>query len=97
MGMDAKLQLLKADLGLMRVSAEQAAYLTALLTQSAAELERKGIVLTDTIEDDILVEMVAAWKYRVRAQSASPAMPETLRRAIYDRIVQTVAGGDGNG
>lgn len=97
MGMDAKLQLLKADLGLMRVSAEQAAYLTALLTQAAAELERKGIVLTDTIEDDILVEMVAAWKYRVRAQSASPAMPEHLSREIYDRIVQTVAGGDGDG
>ena len=97
MGMDAQLQLLKADLGLMRISAEQSTYFTALLMQAAGELSRKHIVLADTTEDDILVESIAAWKYRVRTQGASPAMPESIRLAVHDRIVHTVAGGVDDG
>lgn len=98
MSADAQLLLLKTDLGLMRISAEQQQFFTALLAQSAVELRRKGIrIMSDASEDDALVAALAAWKYRVRTQSASPAMPEYLRCAIRDRQVhQVTQRGAGN-
>ena len=91
MGKDAQLMLLQADLGLMRISASQQQYFTALLAQSAAELQRKGIRLqNDAPEDDTLIASLAAWKYRVRTQAASPAMPEMIRSAIRDRHLHQI-------
>ena len=91
MGKDAQLMLLQADLGLMRISASQQQFFTALLAQSAAELQRKGIRLqNDAPEDDTLIASLAAWKYRVRTQAASPAMPEMIRSAIRDRQLHQV-------
>lgn len=91
MSVDAQLLLLKADLGLMRISMEQQQFFSAMLAQSAAELRRKGIhVQPDEPEDDTLVAALTAWKYRVRTQAASPAMPEYLRCAIRDRQVHQI-------
>lgn len=92
MSISAQLLLLKADLGLMRISPEQQQFFSALLAQSAAELRRKGIPLADASpEDDTLTAAFAAWKYRVRTQAAAPGLPEYLRCAIRDRQIQEAA------
>lgn len=77
-----RLIILKADLQLTTKSFD--AYLVNLLHMAEAFIEREGIVLTDSIEDDSLRVMYAAYLYRKRADPTG-AMPRMLRWALNNR------------
>lgn len=80
-----RLELLRYDLQLMTTSYD--AYLATLLGAAQAAIAREGIVLDlDTIEDNHLVVMYAAYLYRKRAED-SPAMPRMLRWALNNRLL----------
>ncbi|MEG0778580.1 MAG: hypothetical protein RSG55_07005 [Oscillospiraceae bacterium] len=87
--LDTQLALLKTDIGLMRVTAEQNSYLTMLLTMAASAIAREGIVLKDAeLEDNGLVAMYAAWLYRKRQQPADAGMmPRMLRYQLNNKLV----------
>lgn len=80
-----RLELLRYDLQLMVPSYD--AYLVTLLGAAQAAIAREGIVLDlDTIEDNHIVVMYAAYLYRKRAED-SPAMPRMLRWALNNRLM----------
>ena len=58
-------------------------YMTMRIKAVVAELERKGIHLTDSIDDLMLVVDMAVWQYNNRDQSG--AEPEWLRHRIRER------------
>lgn len=88
-GTSQQLDLLCVDLGLMRVSDDQAAYLGNLLAQAARYIETKGIALdTASDEDNGLVARVAAWMYRSRATTGDNPMPAGLRSYLHDKLLQ---------
>ena len=59
-------------------------YLQNLLGLADALIKREGIHLTDSIEDNNLRVMYAAYLYRKRA-SPETAMPRMLRYALNNR------------
>lgn len=87
-----RMVLLKADLQ-MATNANDT-YLTHLLDVSAAMIAREGIVLEDTLEDDQLIVMYAAYLYRKRA-SDNPVMPRMLRWSLNNRLFAQ-KGGNGD-
>lgn len=68
-------------------------YLEARVRSAAAELERIGIALTDSIDDIMLVADYAAWQYLNRDKPGM--MPEWLRLMRRERWLSTHTGGDG--
>lgn len=58
-------------------------YMTARIKAVCAELKRKGIHLTDSVDDLMLVVDMAVWQYNNRDQSG--AEPEWLRCRIRER------------
>lgn len=58
-------------------------YMTARIKAVVAELGRKGIRLTDSVDDLMLVVDMAVWQYNNRDQSG--AEPEWLRYRIRVR------------
>ena len=69
------------------------AYLTQLITVAKQSIAREGITLTDTLEDNNLVVMYAAYLYRKRAESSVQGnlswvagMPRMLRYALNNRL-----------
>ena len=58
-------------------------YMTARIRAACAELERKGIHLTDSVDDLMLVVDMAVWQYNNRDQTG--AEPEWLRHMIRER------------
>ncbi len=86
-----QLTLLKVDLGLMQPSAGQITYLNALLEMAASAIKREGVTLqADNLEDDMLVEMYAAWLYRKRANDGNTSfavgMPRMLRYQLNNKL-----------
>ena len=84
-----RLVLLKADLQM--VTHVNDTYLTHLLDVSAAMIAREGIMLEDTLEDDQLIVMYAAYLYRKRA-SDNPVMPRMLRWSLNNRLFAQKGG-----
>lgn len=84
---NTRLALLKTDLGLIRLTADQSAYLNNLLTMAASAITREGVTLTaNDAECDGLVAMYAGWMYRKRQQQTEEAMPRMLRWQLNNML-----------
>lgn len=79
------LAMLKVNLQIIAGNTLQDAYLQNLIETAQQMITREGITLADTIEDDNLVVMYAAYLYRKRADD-SPVMPRMLRYALNNRL-----------
>lgn len=84
---EEKLTILKHDLQILTDIHDD--YLRGLLDTALALIAREGVTLQDTVEDNSLQIMYAAYLYRHRAESDNP-MPRMLRFALNNRII----GGD---
>ena len=82
-----KLTILKHDLQILTDIHDD--YLRGLLDTALALIAREGVTLEDTVEDNSLQIMYAAYLYRHRAESDNK-MPRMLRFALNNRIF----GGD---
>ena len=69
------------------------AYLEARVRSAAAELERIGIALTDSVDDIMLTADYAVWQYLNRDKPGM--MPEWLRLMRRERWLADNTGGDG--
>lgn len=87
------LNMLELDLDMRKPDERRIGQLQDLLNVAASRLARKGITLRDTLDDAHLQVSLAAWLYRRRNQLAGPAMPESLRLDINDRLISEKAGG----
>lgn len=76
--------MLQVDLGEMYPNEQRAAYLTQAISAAQAFIAREGITLTDSIEDEQLVEMYAA--YLVRKRATTEPMPRMLRWTLNNRL-----------
>ena len=79
------LRMLKERLDRLPDDTSRDDYFTARVEQSIGELERPGIVLTDTMDDLMLVVDHAAWNHSNRDKQAD--MPGWLRRKIVRRWI----------
>ncbi len=61
-------------------------YLDHLLEVAASRIRQEGIVLTDSVDDDNLQIMYAAYLYRNRAIADAP-MSKMLRAALNNRLM----------
>lgn len=82
--------MLQSDLGELFVSEDRKAYLNQIINAAQAMIEREGIVLESSAEDDQLVEMYAA--YLVRKRASNEGMPRMLRYALNNRLFSQKAG-----
>ena len=69
-------------------------YFEARVRSAAAELERIGIALTDSVDDIMLVADYAAWQYLNRDKPGM--MPEWLRLMRRERWLNTTYSGGGD-
>lgn len=60
-------------------------FLTNLIGVSKEAIAREGITLVDTLEDNNLIVMYAAYLYRKRFEDVA-AMPRMLRWALNNRL-----------
>ena len=67
------------------------AYLSQLLDFAKAQIEREGIVLSDTIECNMLIVQYAAYLFRKRG-SAETAMPRFLRYSLNNLLLSQKGG-----
>lgn len=77
------LKLLKDRLDRMADDTSRDSYFESRIKQSIAELERTGIVLTDSIDDLMLVVDMAAWNHANRDKPGS--MPDWLAKKRRER------------
>lgn len=87
------LNMLELELDKRKPDDRRVGQLQDLLNVAASRLARKGITLRDTLDDAHLQVSLAAWLYRRRNQITGPAMPESLRLDINDRLIDEKAGG----
>lgn len=87
---DEKLKILRCDLQLLTDAHDD--YLGRLLELGAAEIEREGIKLLDTVEYDMAVVHYAAYLFRKRA-SDNTAMPRFLRYELNNLLLSQKGGG----
>lgn len=80
-----RLTLLKADLELL--SRTQDALLMHLLKVAEERIQAEGIRLTDSVSDENLRVMYAAYLYRKRT-AENTAMPRMLRYALNNRLMK---------
>lgn len=80
---EEKLTILKHDLQILTDIHDN--YLRGLLDTALALIAREGVTLKDTVEDNSLQIMYAAYLYRHRAESDNK-MPRMLRYALNNRI-----------
>lgn len=78
------LTMLQADLGELFPDEGRIAYLNQIIKSARSMIEREGIVLEKTSEDEQLVEMYAA--YLVRKRATNEGMPRMLRWALNNRL-----------
>ena len=79
-----RLALLKLDLQIMMTASDP--YLLHLLAAAEEMIRREGIVLPESVEDEQLRIMYAAYLYRKRA-GEDPGMPRMLRWALNNRLL----------
>lgn len=77
------LRMLKERLDRLPEDTARDEYFSARIEQTIAELERKGIVLTDTVDDLMLVVDGAAWNHANRDKMTG--QPEWLRKKTVGR------------
>ena len=75
--------ILKADLQIQTNAID--GYLNTLISSAKEFIIREGVLLTDSYEDALLVEMYAAYLYRKREEGGE--MPRMLRFALNNRTV----------
>ena len=80
---EEKLTILKHDLQILTDIHDD--YLRGLLDTALALIAREGVTLEDTVEDNSLQIMYAAYIYRHRAEGDNQ-MPRMLRYALNNRI-----------
>ena len=80
-----RLTLLKADLE--RMGSTKDKYLLHLLLVAEQEIVKEGISLTESIDDENLRIMYAAYLYRKRA-AENTTMPRMLRWALNNRLMK---------
>lgn len=78
------LTMLKSDLGELFPDEDRVAYLTQIINAAMAMIQREGITLENSAEDEQLVEMYAA--YLVRKRASNEGMPRMLRWALNNRL-----------
>lgn len=89
---EAKLQMLKIDLGITTTAYD--ARLTQYLQAAEKEIEREGVTLSlDNIDDENLQIMYAAWMWRKR--DTGEGMPRMIRWQINNRLFDMGGGSDG--
>lgn len=77
------LRLLKERLDRLPEDTSRDKYFEQRIRQAVAELERKGVTLSDDIDDLMLVVDLAAWNHANRDKQGG--QPEWLRRRIAGR------------
>lgn len=82
MTIDTILEMLKVDLGISTNVYDER--LSVYIQYATEEIEREGTVLSDTISDQNLVAMYAAWLWRKR--ETGEGMPRMLRYALNNKI-----------
>lgn len=80
---DIIMPILKADLQIQTNAID--GYLNTLISSAKEFINREGVLLTDSYEDALLVEMYAAYLYRKREEGGE--MPRMLRFALNNRMV----------
>lgn len=83
------LKILKTDLQIVSDKLDE--YLKGLITSAKGFIQKEGIILQDTVDDGMLVEMYAAYLYRKRREETA-AMPRMLRWATNNRLFSQKAG-----
>ncbi len=78
--------ILKADLQIQTKALDE--YLNTLISSAKELIEQEGILVGQSYEDTLIVEMYAAYLYRKRKEDAP--MPRMLRFALNNRLL----GGD---
>lgn len=82
------LKILKVDL---QISSDRLdGYLTGLITSAKIFIRKEGILLQNSVEDGMLVEMYAAYLYRKRRENAP--MPRSLRWTLNNQLFSQKAG-----
>lgn len=81
---EKRLALLKLDLEILTNVKDL--YLSHLLKVARGEVEKEGIQLTESVSDENLVIMYAAYLYRKRAAEIT-TMPRMLRWALNNRLM----------
>ena len=76
------LPILKIDLGITTTAYDER--LSTYLEYAQREIQREGIALGDSVDDNQLVVMYAAWAWRRR--DSGEGMPRMLRYALNNRV-----------
>lgn len=76
------LEILKVDLGISAEAYDK--YLKNMIESAKAAITGEGIKLQDNTEDNMLIEMYAAYLYRKRKDGAE--MPRQLRWILNNRL-----------
>ena len=82
---------LKVDLGISTTAYDDR--LTAYLQNAQAEIKREGITLGNSLNDNQLTIMYAAWKWRRR--DTGEGMPRMLRYALNNKLFEQKMGDSG--
>ena len=85
------LTLLKIDLEISTTSRDE--YLNNVIDLAKASIEREGITLEESIEDEMLVACYSAFLYRKR-KSENYSMPRQLRYMLNNRLLSEKARAD---
>ena len=80
----AILPILKMNLGIAGTTWDR--YLQTLLAVARKEIAREGITINDSVDDDNLIVMYAAYLFRKRAEDTA-TMPRMLRYALNNRVI----------
>ena len=90
------LSALKTDLGIRSTTYDER--LTAKITEAQTELTAQGIVLENTVADNELVVMYAAWLWRDRVEGKpmSPMLRMARNNRLFGRKAR-VSGSDTGG
>ena len=79
------LSMVKHRLDYMQVKTPKDDYLTARISAAAEKLKNRGIRLTDSTDDMMLLVDVTVWDYQSRDKQGGE--PEWLRMAIRERFL----------
>ena len=80
---------LKTDLGITTTAYDSR--LIQYLQNAQTEIQREGIEIGDTVNDDQIVIMYAAWTWRRR--DSGEGMPRMLRYAMNNKVFSQKMGG----
>lgn len=83
------MEILKVDLGISAEAYDK--YLKNMIESAEAAISREGIKLQNNTEDNMLIEMYAAYLYRKRKEGTE--MPRQLRWLLNNRLFDQKAKG----